>query len=166
MLHLRLSHLFDETSPGLQQTAGCSDYVPLVPLEAPREREFAKTEEMSDMRICIHSGKVGQGDDLQQSGMLESNRKTISEQAMGEQGFDGDMPKLRPDFRQKEISTDSLQPLLREQNCMEEKAMFDRSMRLRCIGNGVVPLCAAVAVVELLRRSRLLTADLSIRRAA
>lgn len=84
MLYLRLSHLFDETSPGLQQTAGCSDYV----------------------------------------------------------------------------------PLLREQNCMEEKAMFDRSMRLRCIGNGVVPLCAAVAVVELLRRSDLLTADLSIRRAA
>ena len=42
-----------------------------------------------------------------------------------------------------------------------------RAARLRCVGNGVVALCAAAAVVELVRRSGIMNLnDMAIRRAA
>lgn len=42
--------------------------------------------------------------------------------------------------------------IVREQVGMEEQAMSSRAARLKCCGNGVVPLQAAAAAVVLVRR--------------
>ena len=90
----------------------------------------------------------------QHSNSLSEMSRSITRQSEMEGSFQGsDLSVLRDDIHIQEAKGENLQSGMREQTCMDEAQIVPRVDndviarvdRLKAIGNGQVPLCAATA---------------------
>lgn len=89
--------------------------------------------------------------------MLERLRYSSSDEAVGQPADDDRLRPLQDDVPTDAATANVMLAGLRERGGLETAASKgdQRVMRLKCGGNGVVPLCAAVAFVVLARRAGL-----------
>lgn len=153
LLQMRLSEWFDAPSLGLQQAAGGGDHVPVLPCDTSCGRNEAETSGLQDLQGTVHANPHKALSHLSETGMQSGQGGGGCREAMGQQATDGSMQLLPGGVHENAATPNNVQQIVREQVGMEEQAMSNRAARLKCCGNGVVPLQAAVALVELVRRA-------------
>lgn len=127
--------------------------------KARSARRASEWRALLRMRLAGFFDQAPRG--LQQAARSEDHvpklpRQTPCERALGESPGHEKLRDMRSVVHSQEGSRQELFKELREHDGLdsEERAMSNRADRLRCGGNGVVALCAAVAFVELVRRAR------------
>lgn len=154
LLQMQLNHFLGEAPRGLFQAPGCGDYLPILPREAARGRDSAEASSLCDLRGDIQANDVTQSSDMREAGLPGRDGKTVGAETMGWSNDDCELRKLQSGVSEAAPETDDVRTLLWKQTRMEEEAMSTRAQRLKCVGNGVVALCAAAAVVQLVRRMK------------
>jgi hypothetical protein len=141
-----LDQILAASPRGLRETIRGGDSLQALPRETAREEapgsgvlgvreDFPRDEE--------HSQDVFPG-------MLDDSGSRQRAQALEGSLDDQDVRVVREQVPERESASEDLQSIMREQVGLEPAAYL--ADRLRCAGNGVVPVVAAVAFTTLLKR--------------
>lgn len=152
MCRLRFDILVTQASRGLQPTAQRDLFMPQVPHAAA---SLLAGSHVQHLPKTVQAQEVAQKFDLWRSEVLDRSWGKIRSEKMGWSFSSSRVRLVRDGVCLFKGAPDDVFALLRQQIGLGQ-AMRNRTDRLRLIGNGVVPLCAAYAYCAL---SALLEAD-------
>jgi len=155
LLQVRLNQLFAPSSRGLQKATGRSNSLSEVS-RTGASGEFSEWDACGSgvhmLRDDVQAESIKTGEAVRESGMPSEERTRGWIETVGRPGNHEEVPELRKRFQDESAEGQNMLQIVREQVGMEEQAMSSRAARLKCCGNGVVPLQAAAAAVVLVRR--------------
>lgn len=129
------------------------DPVSLMPLDTPWERAGDEADSLPNVRLDVHTDEDSQVGHLQQPGMPQEVGRDVCCETLGQSGYDGKLRVLPDGIHQDTPAPDDMRSVVWQQAGMAEKAMTNRTQRLKCIGNGVVAAQAGFAACILIARA-------------